>query len=173
MKPKKCKVCKEKFEPMRPLQMVCSPKCGYEYAKKQEEKKWKKRKGEIKDSLKTKADYIKELQTVVNKYVRLRDKDRGCISCGTPLKGKYDAGHFFSVGNYPELRFQPDNIHAQCVHCNQYRGGNLHEYRENLLKRIGEDKFKELEELKGKARQYTIPELIELKEIFKEKIRKL
>lgn len=173
MKRKKCKICKEYFDPFQPLQQVCGHKCAYEYAKKQEEKRWKKRKKEIKEKLKTKQDYVKELQEVFNKYIRLRDKDKGCISCGSPLKGKYDAGHFYSVGNYPAIRFNESNVNGQCVHCNQYRGGNLHEYRENLLKRIGYSEFEKLESLRDVSRNYTIPELIELKEIYKEKIRKL
>jgi hypothetical protein len=69
------------------------------------------------------SDHVKELQVIVNKYVRLRDKDKGCISCGTPLLGKYDAGHYYSAGGNPELRFNTDNIHGQCVYCNQHRHG--------------------------------------------------
>ena len=90
----RCKVCKDKFEPKYFLQKVClEPSCILEWSKKVKDKEWKAEKKELKDKLKTYSDHVKELQVIVNKYVRLRDKDKGCISCGTPLLGKYDAGH--------------------------------------------------------------------------------
>ncbi len=166
MKQKKCKICKEVFSSIRPLQMVCSPQCGYEYAKRQKDKKkkketkeWKERKKEIKAKLKTKQDYVNELQILVNRYVRNRDKDKNCISCKKKLYGKFDAGHFFSVGNYPSVRFDLRNIHGQCVHCNKYLGGNLHEYRENLIELLTEDEFGELDRLAHRNRQYTLGEI--------------
>ena len=48
--------------------------------------------------------------------IRLRDKHQPCISCGKPLEGKYDAGHFFQQQNN-RSRFNEDNVHGQCVHC--------------------------------------------------------
>ena len=113
------------------------------------DKEWKKRKKVIKEELKTHSDYVKELQIVFNKYIRLRDKDKPCISCKNMLKGKFDAGHFYSVGNYPGLRFNEDNVHGQCVHCNQWRGGNLHEYKDNLKIRIGEENVRIKETIIG------------------------
>ena len=48
-----------------------------------------KRKGpqyekKMKNELRTTSEYIKEAQKWVNKFVRLRDKDKGCISCQAP-----------------------------------------------------------------------------------------
>ena len=34
------------------------------------------------DSLKTASDYIKEAQVAFNAYIRVRDKNKQCISCG-------------------------------------------------------------------------------------------
>ena len=45
--------------------------------------------------------------------MRLRDQEQGCISCGTPLVGKYDAGHFFSAGGHGSVRFDEDNIYLR------------------------------------------------------------
>jgi hypothetical protein len=139
--------------------MVCSAKCAYEYQKKQKEKAWRKEKKERKEKLKTKSDWMKEAQYEFNKYIRLRDKDKDCISCGVELKGKYDAGHYYPAGSYPNLRFNPNNVHGQCVHCNQHKHGNLQEYREGLIKRIGEKKLKELDELRNGSNKYTIEDL--------------
>jgi hypothetical protein len=177
MKKRKCSQCKCYFQQQRPLQYLCGWECATAYAKKKEEEKkekaWKDNKKKLKDELKTHSDYIKELQTVFNKYIRERDKDKPCISCGNELKGKYDAGHYYSVGNYPALRFNEMNVSGQCVHCNQWRGGSLHEYREGLIKRIGIEAVEMLDSKRNDSNKLTIPELINLKEIYKEKIRKL
>ena len=174
---RKCKECGEVFQKTKPLQMVCSSGCAIEYAKEQKLKKevsnWKRRKKETKESLKTKQDYEKELQVIFNKFIRLRDKDKPCISCNRPLTGKFDAGHYFPVGSYKNLRFSEDNVFGQCVRCNQHKHGNLNEYTINLPLRIGEDKFNQLIKERLIERHYSVQELIELKVIYKEKIKKL
>ncbi len=72
---------------------------------------------------------------VFNSFIRERDKDEPCISCGkhTTLQ----AGHFYSAGKHQNLRFNEDNCHGQCVKCNYYMSANLLKYRENLIKKIG------------------------------------
>ena len=72
MKSKKCKVCKESFTPDKPLQVVCSYMCGLHYSRGVIIKKKKKDKSEAKEKLKTKSEYLKELQAIFNKYIRLR-----------------------------------------------------------------------------------------------------
>jgi len=177
MKKRKCKQCKNYFHQQRPLQYLCGWECATIYAKeierKKEDKEWRNKKKAIKESLKTHSDYLKEFQVVFNKYIRERDKGKPCISCKNILKGKYDAGHYFSVGNYPGLRFNEDNCFGQCVHCNQWRGGNLHEYRDNLEVRIGIKRLNELESKRNDSNKLSIPELIELKVIYKDKTKKL
>ena len=171
----KCKQCNKRFERVRPLQSVCCYTCAIEYSKQQREKKakkeWNIEKKKIKESLKTKKDYEKELQVIFNSYIRERDKNKKCISCGEYLKGKYDAGHFYPAGTYKNLRFDEDNTHGQCVHCNQHKHGNLNEYRFGLEKRIGLDRLEALDKRRLEVRKYTIPELIELKVIYKDKLK--
>jgi hypothetical protein len=174
---RKCKNCKEKFDPKyNSVQMVCSIKCSIEYSKQLEEtkkaKEWVKRKKILKEKIKTHKDYVKELQVVFNKYIRLRDKDKPCISCLKPLGSKYDAGHYRSAGGNPELRFKENNVHAQCVYCNQHLHGNLIDYRINLIKRIGLEEVELLENYHIPMK-YSVPELVELKVIYKDKIKKL
>ena len=174
---RKCKECGEVFQKLRPLQYLCSPNCASQNAKKEREKKeakeWKQRKKVAKEKQKTKQDYEKELQKVFNFFIRLRDKDKPCISCNRPLIGKFDAGHYFPVGSYKNLRFSEENVFGQCVHCNQHKHGNLNEYTINLPLRIGEDNFNQLIKDRLIERHYSIPELIQLKVIYKEKIKKL
>lgn len=163
---KTCKVCKSKFEPKySSVQIVCSAKCAYEYGRKQVEKKKKEVKKEAKEKLLTHKDYLKMLQVIFNTYIRLRDKDKPCISCEKQLKCKYDAGHYYSVGGYPNVRFDEFNVHGQCVHCNKHRHGAIHEYTQGLIKRIGENEFNLLRE-----RAYQMPLKLSILEI-KEKIK--
>lgn len=168
---KKCKNCKKTFIPARPLQNVCSFECAIEMSNKKVKKDWQERKKIIKESLKTKKDYLNELQVVFNTYIRTRDKYKSCISCGSNLIGKFDAGHYFSVGLYPELRFNEDNCHGQCVHCNQHNHGNLIQYRENLIIRIGKKRFIELESKKGKEIHHSISEIKEKIKYYKDLIK--
>ncbi len=155
--------------------MTCSAKCAIDYAKKLEQIKWKKKKKELKESLKTKKDYEKELERIFNRYVRLRDKNLNCVSCGARAGSyKITAGHYYPAGSYKNVRFDEQNVWGQCwFNCNKNRHGNLAAYRLGLIERIGEEEVKKLDQRAQTPRHYTIPELIELKEIYKEKIRKL
>ena len=161
MRKKKCKVCKESFEPLRSLQMVCSPKCGYEYAKQQKDKQWKERKQKIKSDLMTRSEWLNLAQKVFNKWIRERDKDRPCISCGT-YNGKKNAGHYMSVGSTPELRFNEDNVHLQCERCNTHLSGNLINYRIELINRIGVESVEFLERKDHEPMKLTIDDIKEL-----------
>jgi len=87
-------------------------------------KKWSKEKKQIKESLLTKSDYEKLLQKEINTIVRLIDKNSFCHSTKKPLNDKFDAGHFFSCGSNPSIRFNLFNIYAQSVYANQYLSGD-------------------------------------------------
>lgn len=173
MKTRKCKYCKSVFTPINSLQKNCfEPLCVSDWINEVKEKNWKRKKAKLKMDLMTKNDYIKILQQLVNKYVRLRD-GAFCISCNKPIKGKTDAGHLFSCGNYPSVRFDLRNINSQCITCNQFNGGRIHEYRENLIKKIGISEFEDLERKAHENRQYSIPELKDMIKYFKVKCKEL
>ena len=114
MKPKKCKICSNTFTPQRPIQGTCSIECAIKHARKLEAKKTDKKVKEMKKRLLTHKDHLKTLQVVFNAYIRERDSNEPCISCGTTKPVKYDAGHYYSVGAYPNVRFDEDNVHKQC-----------------------------------------------------------
>ena len=67
-------------------------------------------------------------------YIRNRDKGKVCVSCG--VYTTLEAGHFYSGGHYPILRFDPLNVHGQCKRCNSHLHGNLNEYRKRITSRI-------------------------------------
>lgn len=160
------------------MQRVCTYQCAIATAKIDREKAYRKETKSRKDKLKSRNEYIKEAQKAFNKYIRLRDRDLPCISCGDNKQDNYltgsrwDCGHYRSVGANPELRFEPLNAARQCVKCNRDHSGNIVNYRIELEKRIGKEK---LEWLEGPhpPKKYTIEDLIEIKELYKEKIKKL
>lgn len=171
MKDKKCKICRNNFKPQNSLQRACSLDCAIKDAR---QKTVKKEVSKMKNDLLTRSDYLKALQVVFNTYIRLRDEGEDCISCGQSMNGKKgDASHLFSTAAYPHIRFNEDNVHLSCVHCNQYLSGNIHEYRFRLPKKIGEERFKALEELafKGKPLKLSIPEIQEKTAYYKNLIK--
>ena len=122
------------------------------------------------DSLKTASDYIKEAQVAFNSYIRVRDKQKQCISCGclpgdTVQGGKFDAGHYRSRGSASHLRYHLLNCHSQCVKCNRYLSGNVVEYRKGLIARIGAERVEKLE-MDNNPRKLTIDYLKRVKKIF-------
>ena len=173
---RKCKNCGTSFEKKRPLQSCCDPICAWEWVKKLKEKKekreWTSRKKELIEKTKTLTDYKKDLQTLVNKFVRLT-KEKECISCKKDLNGlKFDAGHYRTVGSNPALRFETLNIWPQCVKCNRDLHGSLIEYRINLVKKIGVEKVEWLES-EHPPKKYTVQELKDLAKHYKAEIKKL
>jgi len=181
----KCKICRQPFTASNSLTPVCSSydcrvsytlkvaeknKATRERKEKKDHREWK---AKTKEKLMTLSDYIQICQKVFNTYIRMRDKDKACISSGRPLKGKYDAGHYYSTGAYPNLRFNEDNVHGQTVHDNRDLHGNLIAYREGLIARIGVDRFNELESLKNVPRHYAITDVKELIQNYRNKIKQL
>ena len=118
---------------------------------------------------------LKKAQKVFNEYIRLRDikKYGTCISCGNKLKpGNIDAGHYYPAGHHFNIRYNPDNCAAQCSRpCNKDLHGNLPNYRVNLVKRIGEDRVKELDRIAHVTRKFTRKELQEIIHKYKKKIK--
>ncbi|WP_317474701.1 recombination protein NinG, partial [Cronobacter sakazakii] len=87
-------------------------------------------------ALKPRSYWIKQAQQAVNAFIRERDRDLPCISCGTFTSAQWDAGHYRSTAAAPQLRFDERNIQRQCVVCNQHKSGNLVPYRAELIRRI-------------------------------------
>lgn len=170
---RKCVVCKDKFTPQNNTQIVCNPACAVEYMKRQRSKEWKQQKKEIKQKLETKSEVLKAAQIVFNTYIRLRDKGKPCISCGSKLGKTYHAGHMFSVGSYPNLRFHENNVHGQCIECNLHKHGNVKEYDLRLQNLLSKEEYSELLESRNKPLKLTLDEVKELIAIYKQKIKEL
>jgi hypothetical protein len=168
---KSCKKCGETFTPFSTLDKHCYVCKKTEQALKNLAKIKKEKVKKQKEDLLTTSDYLKLAQQVFNKWVRLRDKDKGCISCGNPLGAKYDAGHFWSAGGHSAVRFHPKNVHAQCVACNQHKHGNLIAYREALINKIGLESYAWLESFAHDTKKWDKEELKEIISLYKKKIK--
>ena len=171
-KKKKCAWCKLMFEPHRPMQKVCAPKCALAMAQKKREKIEMAETRRKLEALKPLRYFLKRTESACNEYIKLRDAHLPCISCQRHHEGQYHAGHYLSVGSHPELRFHPANIHKQCQSCNTHKHGNHHGYRQGLIEKIG---LKEVEWLEGphKAGKYTREELDRIYALFKQKSKAL
>jgi hypothetical protein len=172
IKPKKCKVCKVEFTPTKPLQQVCGFECALELAKNKRIKTVKKEVKEAKQKLKSRSDWLKDTQVVFNKYIRLRDQNDGCISCGSKSASAYHAGHYRSIGSAGHLRFNEHNCHRQCSACNTHLSGNLIRYRLGLIRKIGIHAVETLESDNGTIK-IGIEEIRLLKDHFSAKIKAL
>ncbi|MHA6160988.1 recombination protein NinG [Pseudomonas sichuanensis] len=190
IKPKKCKApgCGKHFKPTMTTQKVCSVDCARAIAKcpklqrvaaraiaQQNRKESQARR----EKLKTRREHMAEAQTAFNAYIRERDAGLPCISCESLPSdhdlitgSRWDAGHYRSVGACPELRFEPLNVHRQCVKCNRNLSGNAVEYRIRLVKRIGVD---QVEFLEGphQPQRLTIEDLQAIKALYRQKLKDL
>lgn len=94
MRQKTCPACKTKFTPARPLQVACGWECAIQHTANLKAKRERKEKREAKARLKSRADFTREAQAAFNRWIRHRDADQPCISCGRHHQGQYHAGHF-------------------------------------------------------------------------------
>ena len=188
-KPHKCPICRSPYEPRVIGQKTCfAPACAIEWTKQNPDKAAKalkrieslskrtrsRQKREGRERLMTRSDWLKRAQAAVNAYCRARDlaAGYGCICCDRPLIGKIDAGHYLSVGSHPEIRFDERNIHAQTVHCNQWKSGNAIAYRIGLIKRYGQEIVDYLEG-PHPALKLTIPQIQAIEQTYKAKLKAL
>jgi hypothetical protein len=126
------------------------------------------------EKLKTRAEWAREAQAAVNKYVRMRDYHLGCVSCDKPASwpGQWHASHFRSVGAASAVRFSLWNIHKSCSICNNWKSGNLSDYEPRLREKIGGSKVDWLR-TQNQCVSYSIEYLKRLKSVFNKKARRL
>ena len=181
----RCPQCKGKMEPVQRIH----PDCIEAYAQSQEEKAKRKAEKQArmaakvdreetrkrKEAIKTLPELHKEAQAAFNAFIRARDADKPCICCGLPLSagdvgGKFDCGHYRSVGSAPQLRYNEDNAHGQRKQCNRWGAGRAVDYRLGLIERIGLERVEALES-QNQPHKWTREELIEIRDTYKRKLK--
>lgn len=198
-KPKKCKACKNEFEPTyNTAQRVCSPKCAVKLVEIEKKAKAQKaRNGEIKrvkqklheldrQSLKWQHKHTQKAfnrMRVLQELVRFKSigKEPECISCGK-TNMDFCCGHFKTVGAHSELRYDELNTHLQCNrYCNMGLSGNINGnkttrgYIQGLHDLHGEDRAKEVINYceSQPAKKWKWQELEEMRSKFNEEVRRL
>ena len=159
MNKRKCRHCKDYFNPQDGIIVPVGFYCSYEHMREHTRPKAKaiyiKREKVAKkakqNDLMTRTKWHQKLQSVVNQYiVHVRDKGKPCFTCGTESQSiKYDCGHYIHAGRggADRRRFIEMNLHKQCsVQCNQHGGGMPEIYAQRITETYGLDK---LEWLKG------------------------
>lgn len=191
---RKCTVCREWFYPARSEQYVCSYECACVHGKaandaakaekqrkekkrrQEEEKADRKRMRERRIALKTKPQWRKEAQDAFNRYVRLRDAGKPCISCGRmpdqKFGGTMDCGHYRTRGAAAHLAFNLFNTAAQCVYCNRDRAGAQKAFEKGLIERIGAERVEDLNN-NNTVRKFDITYFQRIKSIFTRRARQL
>lgn len=119
----------------------------------------------------------KRVWELFSKYIRLKYSDwRGyctCVTCGVVKPyTQLQAGHFIP-GRHNKVLFDERNVHPQCYSCNVCKHGDLLNYRDFMVKTYGEDVINELRQLDKEDKQFTIPELVELRERYTQKLHDL
>ncbi|CNL53659.1 phage ninG-like protein [Yersinia intermedia] len=185
-----CKVCKTRFKPEKIYQWWCNEEHRIEYAvlvmkdkrrrdeaselKRRREKEREERK-ELKVrkiNAQPKKYWTKQAQQAVNAFVRARDSNLPCVSCGTTSAAQWDAGHYRTTAAAPQFRFDPRQIHKQCSVCNQHKSGNIVPYRVELIKRIGIETVEAIEN-NHERRSYTVEELKGIRDYYRLELKRL
>ena len=174
-KPKKCSVCGSEYSPRTSGQKACSLPCALKWARetelKRQERLLKEDLAFRREKLKTTADYRREAQREFNRYIRVRDCKRPCVSCRQPAHiGQRHASHYRSRAAAPQLAFNVFNVVASCAQCNAMKSGNIVEYRKELINRIGRDRVEALENNNAKA-NHTVDYLKRVRDVFKRKAK--
>ena len=183
-KPKKCPICKSEFTPWSTTQKTCPDwQCGLAFSRQQKADKEarearvreKAERADIRErkaALKPIRHWEDLTQTPCNAFIVARDRDLPCISCGTWDTVQWQAGHYRSRGKASHLRYDPDNIHKQCHHCNVALSGNQIQYRIRLVHKIGISRVEALEN-SNEPRRFTREELQAIRAGYRAKLREL
>jgi len=168
-KPKtyKCKhkPCKNRVGIINNIRGFCSVDCIVKANKAQIEKEYIKRQKqnerdrkdetrEKKIKLMTYTQRVNDVKPVYQRWIRERDKDLPCISCGSTTADIWDGGHYKKAEIYRGVIFNEFNCNKQCRKCNKYLGGNESNYRKGLIEKYGLFVVETLEQLANETRNY-------------------
>lgn len=136
----------------------------------------------------TKTKAKKKAWSAFSLYIRLRDAIETnnsitigtCCSCGTvkQTSGRtgLQAGHFIP-GRHSAVLFNEDVTYSQCFQCNMRMQGNWVGFYEFMVKRVGEDRVKEMVKTLSKKNapiiKYSLEDYQEIEKKYKQKVKEL
>tara|TARA_R100000654_G_scaffold58405_1_gene85099 strand:- start:1118 stop:1513 length:396 start_codon:yes stop_codon:yes gene_type:complete len=119
---------------------------------------------------------VKKLDAIFSEYIRRKYADKnGIVKCYTCNKKAYwkgegmQNGHFISRSSRI-LRWREDNCRPQCYACNCMRYGQAYIFGANLNKEFGFNKAEELLIESKKIIKQSDQDLLDLINIYKEKV---
>lgn len=117
----------------------------------------------------------KKAWSALAKYVRTIEPY--CITCNNPTT---EAGHYLHNSDKENkqlggnlLWYDIRNIHGQCGVCNRHHSGRGAVYGAKLEERYGPGIITELWKLFNAAKKWSIPELLEIEAVYKQKLKEL
>jgi hypothetical protein len=115
---------------------------------------------------------ITKLDSIFSQYIRLRyskNEIATCVTCGKQDHWKkMQNGHFISRKHYA-TRWDEDNCQVQCSGCNVFRYGEQYLFS----KYLGVDLSEELLMKSRKIQKFTDNELLDMIELYNEKVNNL
>lgn len=113
---------------------------------------------------------MEKCDEIFSLYIRYRD--RKCVLCSSVED--LQCSHYFTKKSHSSVRWYEINAHAMCdkCHCRHHNQGE-HEYAMWMLDKYGRDMIDFLEQRAYSEKSYTLQELCEIENMYKEKVRKM
>lgn len=106
--------------------------------------------------------FKKKLWTKFAKWIK-DTKGSVCFTTGRVVRGRnLHAGHCFSAGRYPALRWDPRNVWPQSAYANIYLKGDYVEFHKKLIEKIGQAEYDEMFARRNDVKQWRIEDLREI-----------
>lgn len=130
-------------------------------------------------SQKVKPKGVAQLKKLADKAfsqaVRLRDSDKNglaeCITCGVKKHWKtFHAGHFVKR-SVSLLRYDEENVNAQCPQCNVYKYGEQFAYSKAIDAKYGDGTADKLHAQRFTTHKFTTMELQSIIDEAKEQVK--
>jgi hypothetical protein len=168
-----CAVCMKPYLVLRMGQKVCGPKCAVKFAKSVRARGAKELR-ERKAALKPIGQIEEECRRIVQAIARLRDKDRGCISCDRPASwdGQWHGSHYRAHGGCSSLQFHLWNINKACWICNKIYSGRRDGYQPGIVERYGRERLEWLDS-QPKSRKFSREYLARFKKVMGKRLRRM
>ena len=122
---------------------------------------------------------VKKADSIFSEWVRRSACDKGgtveCVTCRKLMHWKGNgaqAGHFVKR-QHMAVRYDPRNVHVQCVRCNKWRNGEEGEYGHYIIGLYGVEAHQELMALKRTIKKFTRADLESIIENYQQKLSTL
>jgi len=119
----------------------------------------------------------KKLWALFSEYIRKKYSDTNgycpCYTCGVVMNWKkLQCGHLLD-GRNNAILFCEEAVRPQCAGCNLFKNGNKESFIPKFIDEMGREKYDELRRLKNTTVKYSVSDLEELIETYKQKIKEL